>query len=250
MGDGQEFRILAHDLTIEDGELTPSLKVKRKVVEDRHRDCSTPCTPRPDRQESTPTHTGSVPSALPEGEDAPRDGALPDASRAGLGERPFGVYVHVPFCATRCGYCDFNTYTATELGGGASQAAYAGHRCRRGPPGPPGSGRRPTSGRPPSSSAAAPRRCCRRTTSRACCAASATSSGCAADAEVTTEANPDSVDAESWPRCGRPGSIGSRSACSARAARPGHAGPHPRPGRVPRPSRGRGRPGSSTSAST
>ncbi|AGB24355.1 putative oxygen-independent coproporphyrinogen III oxidase [Mycobacterium sp. JS623] len=31
--------------------------------------------------------------------------------------RPFGVYVHVPFCATRCGYCDFNTYTPGELGG-------------------------------------------------------------------------------------------------------------------------------------
>jgi oxygen-independent coproporphyrinogen-3 oxidase len=35
------------------------------------------------------------------------------------------VYVHVPFCAARCGYCDFNTYTAAELGGGASQASYA-----------------------------------------------------------------------------------------------------------------------------
>jgi oxygen-independent coproporphyrinogen-3 oxidase len=66
-----------------------------------------------------------VPSALPEGEAVPRDGALPQASLLGLGSRPFGVYVHVPFCATRCGYCDFNTYTATELGGGASQAAYA-----------------------------------------------------------------------------------------------------------------------------
>ena len=43
----------------------------------------------------------------------------------GLGDRPFGVYLHVPFCATRCGYCDFNTYTATELGGGASQDSYA-----------------------------------------------------------------------------------------------------------------------------
>ncbi|MCV7202350.1 coproporphyrinogen III oxidase [Mycolicibacterium peregrinum] len=32
-------------------------------------------------------------------------------------ERAFGIYIHVPFCATRCGYCDFNTYTAAELGG-------------------------------------------------------------------------------------------------------------------------------------
>jgi oxygen-independent coproporphyrinogen-3 oxidase len=35
------------------------------------------------------------------------------------------MYVHVPYCATRCGYCDFNTYTAAELGGSASQATYA-----------------------------------------------------------------------------------------------------------------------------
>lgn len=64
-------------------------------------------------------------STLPDGEPAPDDGSLPAAALATLGERRFGVYVHVPFCAVRCGYCDFNTYTATELGGGASQAAYA-----------------------------------------------------------------------------------------------------------------------------
>ncbi len=67
-----------------------------------------------------------MPSALPEGEAVPRDGSLPASAYAWLGTRPFGVYLHVPFCATRCGYCDFNTYTATELGGGASQASYAG----------------------------------------------------------------------------------------------------------------------------
>ena len=43
-----------------------------------------------------------------------------------LGRRPFGTYVHVPFCRTRCGYCDFNTYTAAELGPGASRDSYAG----------------------------------------------------------------------------------------------------------------------------
>lgn len=33
----------------------------------------------------------------------------------------FGIYIHVPFCATRCGYCDFNTYTAAELGGASPE---------------------------------------------------------------------------------------------------------------------------------
>jgi putative oxygen-independent coproporphyrinogen III oxidase len=40
---------------------------------------------------------------------------LPAVAMRGLADRPFGVYVHVPFCATRCGYCDFNTYTPGEL---------------------------------------------------------------------------------------------------------------------------------------
>ena len=57
----------------------------------------------------------------------PADGSLPDASVAEFGSQPFGLYVHVPFCTVRCGYCDFNTYTAEELGGapGASRATYA-----------------------------------------------------------------------------------------------------------------------------
>jgi putative oxygen-independent coproporphyrinogen III oxidase len=67
-----------------------------------------------------------VPSSLPDGDVAPADGALPASALDTLGSRPFGVYLHVPFCAVRCGYCDFNTYTASELGGGADQAAFAG----------------------------------------------------------------------------------------------------------------------------
>jgi oxygen-independent coproporphyrinogen-3 oxidase len=57
-----------------------------------------------------------MPGTLPDGEPVPEAGTLPDSAVAGVGERPFGIYVHVPFCATRCGYCDFNTYTAAELG--------------------------------------------------------------------------------------------------------------------------------------
>jgi oxygen-independent coproporphyrinogen-3 oxidase len=106
------------------------------------------------------------------------------------------VYVHVPFCATRCGYCDFNTYTASELGGGASRASYA-------------------------ASAIAEIRLARRVLGDvdlpvstvflgggtptllppgdlvAILDALRTEFGLAPDAEVTTEANPDSVDAAS-----------------------------------------------------
>jgi putative oxygen-independent coproporphyrinogen III oxidase len=67
-----------------------------------------------------------MPSALPEGQPAPSDGLLPEQARAELPLRPLGIYIHVPFCTTRCGYCDFNTYTAAELGSepGANRAGY------------------------------------------------------------------------------------------------------------------------------
>jgi putative oxygen-independent coproporphyrinogen III oxidase len=66
-----------------------------------------------------------VPSALPDGDPAPDDGSLPGSALSSVGARPLGFYVHVPFCTVRCGYCDFNTYTASELGGGASRGTYA-----------------------------------------------------------------------------------------------------------------------------
>jgi oxygen-independent coproporphyrinogen-3 oxidase len=52
--------------------------------------------------------------ALPRGEVAPKDGSLPVVADT---TTPFGVYLHIPFCTARCGYCDYNTYTATELRG-------------------------------------------------------------------------------------------------------------------------------------
>ncbi|MCW2636547.1 MAG: oxygen-independent coproporphyrinogen oxidase [Blastococcus sp.] len=65
-------------------------------------------------------------TALPLMESPARSFALPESAREGLAATPFGLYVHVPFCATRCGYCDFNTYTSDELGPGANRTEYAG----------------------------------------------------------------------------------------------------------------------------
>ncbi|MBU7599042.1 radical SAM family heme chaperone HemW [Streptomyces sp. P38-E01] len=71
-----------------------------------------------------------MPSALPDGEAVPEDGSLPASALHGASDRPLGFYLHVPYCASRCGYCDFNTYTATELRGSggvlASRDNYAG----------------------------------------------------------------------------------------------------------------------------
>ncbi|GAB3496455.1 coproporphyrinogen-III oxidase family protein [Flexivirga lutea] len=67
-----------------------------------------------------------MPSTLPVGEPVPSDGSLPATALNGLAGRRLGLYLHVPFCAVRCGYCDFNTYTIGELGGyGAGVSTYA-----------------------------------------------------------------------------------------------------------------------------
>lgn len=59
----------------------------------------------------------------PIGEIPPLDGSLPASAGTGNGER-LSLYVHVPYCRVRCGYCDFNTYTADELGPGANRDDY------------------------------------------------------------------------------------------------------------------------------
>ena len=176
---------------------------------------------------------GSVPSAPPPGDPAPTDGRLPEQALAQLGEQPFGLYVHVPFCRVRCGYCDFNTYTAEELGPGASpddvrRSAIDEIRLARrvlGDVDLPVStvflgGGTPTL-LPPADLAAV-------------LASAAAEFGLAADAEVTTEANPDSVtrwDLEELRGVGiHPDLL--RDAVGG-AARAGHARPDARPAAGP-----------------
>ncbi len=62
---------------------------------------------------------------LPDGDVAPADGALPAHALATLAERPLGIYVHVPFCQARCGYCDFNVYVEPGLRAGFVEAVDA-----------------------------------------------------------------------------------------------------------------------------
>ena len=102
-----------------------------------------------------------------------------------------GVYVHVPFCSVRCGYCDFNTYTADELGEGATRASYASTAIAEIDRLAPAVAGRPVEtvffggGTPTQLPADDLVRLLRAVDERI---------GLVVDAEVTTEANPDSVD--------------------------------------------------------
>ncbi len=131
---------------------------------------------------------------LPDGDPAPETGELPPEALATLAGSKLGMYVHVPFCAVRCGYCDFNTYTLTELGPGASTSTFVDSALTEldvaarvlGP----GAGLVDTvfvgGGTPTLLPAADLVRCVAGIRERF---------GLAPDAEVTTEANPDSVTA-------------------------------------------------------
>lgn len=142
-----------------------------------------------------------MPSAMPAGDPMPVDGSLPESALDALAGGSFGIYLHVPFCSTRCGYCDFNTYTAAELGDqpGASRAGYISSAIAEldlaarvlGPEVPPVStifvgGGTPTLLSPDQLGGFVQ--------------AVADRFGLAPDAEITTESNPESVDASSLAR--------------------------------------------------
>jgi len=61
---------------------------------------------------------------FPKGEPAPADGLIPLQAAISSVDKTFHAYVHVPYCKARCGYCDFNTYTAEEIGS-SSQGTFA-----------------------------------------------------------------------------------------------------------------------------
>ena len=61
---------------------------------------------------------------FPKGEPAPADGLIPLQVAVSSVDKTFHAYVHVPYCKARCGYCDFNTYTAEEIGS-SSQGTFA-----------------------------------------------------------------------------------------------------------------------------
>ncbi len=53
---------------------------------------------------------------LPLGDKPPENGLFTASEIMGSESRSFHAYVHIPFCTVKCGYCDFNTYTSNELG--------------------------------------------------------------------------------------------------------------------------------------
>ena len=185
-----------------------------------------------------------VPSAQPAGDPAPEDGPLPDEALAEFGGEPFGLYVHVPFCTVRCGYCDFNTYTAEELGdapgavavdvrrGGRSHEIRLARRVLGDRDVPVETvffgGGTPTLLRPADLGAVL--------------ASAAAEFGLADDVEITTEANPDSVAAWDLEEL-RDGGLQPDLLRHAVGRRPRarHPRPHPRPVAGARPrSAGRG----------
>ena len=128
---------------------------------------------------------------------APIDGALPLSVVDGAADRMLSVYLHVPFCRVRCGYCDFNTYTATELRGAkqsdyaseaAAEVAFAAATLRASKLPERAAGTVFFGGGTPTLLPAVD-------LIRMLDAVRG-SIGLAADAEITTEANPDSVDAD------------------------------------------------------
>lgn len=59
---------------------------------------------------------------VPDGIEWPVTGEL-EPAKVGEHSPEFALYIHVPFCTVRCGYCDFNTYTV-DFGRGADRATY------------------------------------------------------------------------------------------------------------------------------
>lgn len=63
--------------------------------------------------------------AQPTGDPAPANGLLPSSVLDDAAGRSLSLYVHVPYCSIRCGYCDFNTYATEDFGEDVGRLTYA-----------------------------------------------------------------------------------------------------------------------------